>query len=93
MTVGVLKLKLFIPQANSLKSKRQILKSLKDKMRHRFNVSVAEIASLDKWQSETLAVACVNSDKRLLNSVLSKIVDLVDTQGSVELIDYSIEIY
>lgn len=91
MTIGVLQLRLFIPQAGSLKSKRQILKSLKDKIRHKFNVSVAEIDAQDLWQSATLAVACVNSDKRLLNSILSKVVNLTDTQGAIEVIDHTIE--
>ena len=93
MTIGVLQLSLFIPQANSLKSKRQILKSLKDKIRRKLNVSVAEVDSQDKWQSGTLAVACVSSDKRLLNSILSKVVNLVDTQHALELTDHAIEIY
>ncbi len=93
MTIGVLQLSLFIPQANSLKSKRQILKSLKDRIRHKFNVSVAEIDCLDKWQRATLAVACVNSDKRLVNSVLSKVITLVDAQCVIELLDHTIELY
>ena len=93
MTVGVLQLNLFIPQVNSLKSKRQILKSLKSKIRHKFNVSVAEIDYLDKWQSEVLAVVCVNSDKRFLNSILSEVVNLVEREHQLQLIDYKIEIY
>ncbi len=93
MTIGVLQLSLFMPQANSLKSKRQILKGLKEKIRRKFNVSVAEIGCLEKWQGQMLAVACVNSDRRLLNSVLSKVVDLVDAQGAVELLNYTIEMY
>lgn len=93
MTIGVLQLNLFIPQANSLKSKRQILKSLKDRIRHKFNVSVAEIGASDKWQSAMLALACVNNDKRLVNSILSKIVNLAEGQHSVELVDYAIDIY
>ena len=92
MIIGVLQLKLFIPHSGSLKSRRQVLKSLKDKIRHKFNVSVAEIDSSDKWQSGTMAVACVNSDRRLVDSVLSKVVDLVDAKGGAELVDYSIEI-
>ena len=93
MTIGVLQLSIFIPQANSLKSKRQILKGLEDKIRRKFNVSVAEIDHLEKWQRQTLAVACVNSDRRLLNSILSKVVNLVDAQHAVELLDHAIEIY
>ncbi|MCQ9207857.1 MAG: DUF503 domain-containing protein [Omnitrophica bacterium] len=93
MTIGVLQLKLFIPQANSLKSKRQALKSLKDKIRHKFNVSVAEINAEDLWQTAMLAIACINSDKRLINSVLSKIVNLVDVHRALELVDHTIDFY
>ncbi|UCB56606.1 MAG: DUF503 domain-containing protein [Candidatus Omnitrophota bacterium] len=91
MVIGVLELDLFIPEANSLKTKRQALKGLKDKIRRKFNVSVAETDNLDKWQRQTLAVACINSDRRFLNSVLSKIVDLVETHRSVELLKHTIE--
>ena len=92
MTIGVLQLSLFIPGACSLKAKRQILKSLKDRVRKKFNVSVAETEGLEKWQRQTLAVACVNNNKRFLNSVLSKVVNLVESDHAVELIDYTIEI-
>lgn len=91
MVIGVLELDLFIPEANSLKTKRQALRGLKDKIRRKFNVSVAETDNLDKWQRQTLAVACINSDRRFLNSVLSKIVDLVETHRSVELLKHTIE--
>lgn len=93
MNIGLLQLELFIPQANSLKSKRQVLRSLKDKIRHKFNVSVAEVANLDKWQRQTIAIACLNSDKRLINSLLSKIVNLTDRQAAIELVDYTIEFF
>jgi hypothetical protein len=93
MIIGVLQLHLFIPQANSLKFKRMILKSLKDKIRHKFNVSVAEVNMLDKWQRQDVVVVCVNSNKKLVNSVLCKIVDLVDTQHAIELVDYTIEFF
>ena len=92
MIIGVLQLDIFIPQANSLKSKRQVLKSLKDRIRHKFNVSVAEINSLDKWQKATFAVACLNSQKRSIDSILSEIVPLVQSYHSVELVDYTIEL-
>lgn len=93
MTIGLLQLSILIPQANSLKSKRQVLKSLKDKIRQKFNVSVAEVDGQDLWQRLTLAVACVNSDKRLINSMLSKVVNLVEGQHAIELLDYEMEMY
>ena len=93
MTIGLLQLQLFIPQANSLKSKRQVLKSLKDRLRRKFNVSVAEIDSTEKWQRQNLALACVSSDKRLVDSMLNKAVNLVAGEHRVELIDFTIELY
>jgi hypothetical protein len=93
MIIGVLQLYLFIPQANSLKFKRMVLKSLKDKIRHKFNVSVAEVSMLDKWQRQDVAVACINNNRKLVNSVLCKIVDLVDSQGAIELVDYTIDFF
>lgn len=93
MAIGLLQLSIFIPQANSLKSKRQVLKSLKDKIHRKFNVSVAEIDHLEKWQRQTLAIACVNSDRRLLNSILAKVVNWVEAQHTVELLDHTIEMY
>ena len=93
MVIGVLHVSLFIPIAHSLKSKSRALKSIKDKIRHRFNVSVAEIGEVEKWQRAMIAVACINSDKRLVNSLLSQIADLVERQHDVQLVDYSIEFY
>lgn len=93
MTIAVLQLELFIPAAHSLKSKRSVVKGLKEKIRRSFNVSVAEIAGLDKWQRTTLAVAGINNDRRFLNSLLCKIVNLVESEHSLELIDYEIEIF
>ncbi|MFC1699405.1 DUF503 domain-containing protein [Candidatus Omnitrophota bacterium] len=94
MTIGLLQLSLFIPGVNSLKSKRQIIKSLKDKIRHKFNVSIAEASETqDKWQRQDIFVACINSDQRLLNSLLAKIVNLVEAHPAVEIIDHTIEMY
>jgi uncharacterized protein YlxP (DUF503 family) len=90
--MGILHLKLAIPQAQSLKTKRQIIKSLKDVLRRKFNVSVAEVDDLDKWQRAEVAVACIGNDKRFLNSVLSKVVNVVEKRHEIELIDYEIEI-
>ena len=93
MRLGVLKLTLFIPQVNSLKSKRKIVKGLKDKICHKFNVSVAEIEGQDKWQRAVLAVAAVNSSQKLLNSMLSQVVNLAELQAGTEVIDYSLEFF
>ena len=91
MVVGILKVDLHIPGNNSLKGKRQVLRSLKDRMKGRFNVSVAEVGEEDLWQRATLGIAVVSNDRSHANRVLSKVVDLIESSGPVEVVDYGIE--
>lgn len=69
-TIGVLTLELQIELSHSLKDKRHIVKGLKDRLRHKFNVSVAEIAHQDSWQRSTLAVVTVSGDRKFAEQVL-----------------------
>lgn len=66
--IGILYLELFVPDSQSLKDKRHVIKSLKDKARQMFNVSVAEIGDLDKWQIALLAFAMTGNDQRHIAS-------------------------
>jgi uncharacterized protein YlxP (DUF503 family) len=72
-TVGVLTLEIHIEGAHSLKEKRHVVKSLKDKLRSRFNVAVAEIDFQDVWQRALVSAVTVSADhvhaERVLNSV------------------------
>jgi uncharacterized protein YlxP (DUF503 family) len=77
MVVGVLKIVLSIPQANSLKDKRRVIKGVKDRLRNGFNVSVAEIGDQDIWRSARLGVAVISGDSSYANGVLSRIQDFV----------------
>ena len=77
MTVGVLELRLAIRQALSLKDKRRVVKSLKDRLRSRFDVAVAEVDLQDARQQAVLGVAVVGNDESVLGSVLNKVVDYV----------------
>jgi uncharacterized protein YlxP (DUF503 family) len=92
MFVGLLRVELHIPDSGSLKSKRSVVKGLKDRIRSRFNVSVAEVDPNDLWQRATLGVACVSGDRAHAADVLNKVMDLVRGNTDAELIDYSIEI-
>lgn len=92
MFIGVCTIEMHIPQSGSLKTKRQSLKSLKDRIRSRFNVSVAEIDNNDLWQKASLAVAAVSNDKSHLNQTLDHVLNLVRSVPDVSLLDYHIEI-
>jgi uncharacterized protein YlxP (DUF503 family) len=91
MTIGLCRLVLYLPQSGSLKSKRSILKSIRTRVRNKFNVSISELSDNDLWQKAVLGVAVVSNESRHANQVLSKVVDLVQTDARVALVDYSLE--
>ena len=91
MTVGVLQLELSIGDAMSLKDKRRVIKSLKDRIAHGHNVSIAEVGALDEHRRCIMGVAMVANDHAYVDGALSKLVDFVRTVPSVDLVDYQID--
>jgi uncharacterized protein YlxP (DUF503 family) len=92
MFIGVCTIELHVPDSGSLKTKRQSIRSLKDRLRSRFNVSVAEVEDNDLWQKATLAVAAVSNDKSHLNQTMDHVLNLVRGIPELDLLDYQIEI-
>src|SRR5260221_12257390 len=72
MVVGVLRLTLYIHGASSLKDKRQVLRKVVDRLRSRFNVSVAEVGDQDLWQKAVVGIVAVANDHSFVNEVLDK---------------------
>ena len=91
MVVGLLRLDIRLPEAQSLKERRWILKSLITRVRNRFNVSVAEVDPEDVWQRATVAVAHVGSDQPHTNKLLDQILDLAEGLRQIEVLDSQIE--
>jgi len=92
MTVGVLQLELSIGDAMSLKDKRRVVLSLKDRIAHSHNVSIAEVGALDEHRRAIIGIAMVANDRGYVEGGLSKLVDFVKMVPSVNLIDYQIEL-
>lgn len=92
MVVGVLRVRLAIFEALSLKDKRRVTKSLKDRLTARHNVSVAEVDDLDHRQAATLGVAMVANESRFVRSALTKIVDELRANPHASLLDFDIEL-
>ncbi len=86
MIVGICEIEVFIPQVSSLKEKRAIIKSLKDKISRRFNVSIAEICYQDKWQRALFGIAKVSSDNVSIDKVFEFIDKLIDEDGRVMIV-------
>jgi uncharacterized protein YlxP (DUF503 family) len=91
MTIGFCRLTLFLPNAGSLKNKRSVIKGLCAKTRLKFNVSVSEIDANDLWQKAVLGVAVVANESAFANSVISKVVNLLDSDHQIEVVDCTIE--
>jgi len=92
MTVGIAKISFRLHGNQSLKEKRRVVKSLIEKSRHRFNVSVAEVADQDLHQKATIGVAVIGSDGRVLNSILDRIIDYMDSMNLADLIQREVEL-
>ena len=83
---------LHLPDVGSLKGKRHALKGLKERVRARYEVSVAEVDHHDLWQRATLALACVSHDARHANEVVSKAMDFIEEHVEGRVIDTAVEI-
>jgi len=89
--IAFLQVELFVPQAQSLKDKRHFIKSIKDKTRANFNVSVAELGELDKWQTASLGFVAVGNDNRYIDAMMQNILTLIESYAEIQITDHRIE--
>ena len=92
MTLGLLSIETYLPSAHSLKDKRSILRKVIDRIRHRHNVSIAEVGNNDLWQRASLAVCMVANDSAFVDSALSKILREIENNLDGEIVDYTIDL-
>ena len=86
MVVGLLRLDLRVPGAQSLKDKRSVVKRLKDQLRGRFNLAVAEVEANDLWQRAALGLCTVGEDRAYVQGLLGRVTQWVRATRLVELI-------
>lgn len=91
MTIGLLHMEFSIPGSRSLKEKRRAMNSLKNRLRNRYNCSVAEIGFKDKWARAELAVCVISDESAHVHSQLNEIVRFASMHHAAEMTDYSIE--
>ncbi|TKS58855.1 MAG: hypothetical protein EWM72_02506 [Nitrospira sp.] len=92
MIVGVYTVELFISESRSLKDKRQVLHSLKDRLHEKFNLSVAEVDGHDLWQKAVLGMACVANEGSHVNQVLEQALNLIRSMPAVEVVRTQLEL-
>ncbi len=91
MIVGVLQTELFIPNAASLKEKRMVLKSLKDRIRKKYNVSLAETGYQEKWQRSQMAFALIGENEAFVQEALNKLFSALDAEQQFEIMNFTFE--
>lgn len=92
MVIGTLVLRLQVPGSESLKDKRQVVRSLVARVRRTFDVAIAEVGDQDLWQAVELGVACVSNDARHADEVCQKVLNYVGEDGEALLVDSRFEI-
>jgi uncharacterized protein YlxP (DUF503 family) len=92
MFVGIVRIELHIPGASSLKGKRSVVRSVKERIRQRVRAAVAEVDHQDLWQRATLGAAVVSGESRQVGEMLQAIRDLVNATPGAEIIDWQEQI-
>lgn len=93
MIVGTCIYEIAIPGALSLKDKRRVLKSVIERARHKFNISISEIERQDQWQHAVIGVAAVSNNTLHVNQVLNNVTKYMETANDeMELINVTMEI-
>ena len=88
MIVGIVRIELHLPGSSSLKDKRQVIRSLKERIRHRLQASVAEVDHQDLWQRAALGVAVVSADGRHVDEMLQQVRNLVEGVHEAVVLDW-----
>lgn len=91
--VGLCVIELYIPQSRSLKEKRQVLRSIKAKIKNGFNVVIAEVGAQNHWKSAVFGVVTLSNDKCQVNEVLDKVVGQIGRSPEVQVIHHTLEFF
>lgn len=93
MPVGVLILEIQLPYSHSLKEKRAVIRKLRDRLRARFNVAVAEMDHQDAWQQATLGIVSISNSQTLLESALQQVLRESESILGQDVAEYSIDFF
>lgn len=91
MVVGGLRVRLRIRESRSLKDKRQVVQSIKERLRQQFLVSASEVDALDSWQLAVLGFALAGNDRTAIRVTLDQIVAALRVHPKAEMIDHDIQ--
>ena len=88
MFVGIVRIELHLPGASSLKDKRAVVRSLKERIRHRVHAAVAEVDHQDLWQRAAIGVSVISGERRQVAEMLHSVRQLVESTHAAQLLDW-----
>ena len=91
MIIGVCTLEVMMYEVGSLKEKRQIIKSVIERIKGRYNVSIAEVGKQDKWQVAEIGFCCVSNEKKHADDMVNKVIKFMENDGRFEITHWDIE--
>jgi len=91
MIIGVCRIRLALDDVFSLKEKRHIVKSIIDRLRARYNASVAEVGLNDTWKNAIIGISCVSNEAAHVDSMMANMVNFVENDGRLVMVDYETE--
>ncbi len=92
MNVSVGRLTLRLSGSFSLKDKRRVVSSARERVRRRFNVSIAEVDAVEEWQTAVIGIACVSNSVRLSEQVLERVVEFIEAERpDAEVVGWEVE--
>lgn len=92
MIIGICTCEIFIFNANSLKSKRSVVKSIIEKSKNRFNISIAEVGDSDKWQKSIIAFSTISNEQKVVEETMDKVINFFDSYSEIEIISIKREL-
>jgi len=93
MIVALARITLHLPDNQSLKGKRNVIKGLMEKIRNRFDAAIAEVEDHDLWQKAQLGMALVSNDSQLLDARVNKIIHFIEDQHVAQVVDSQVEFW
>ena len=93
MVVGIARVTFFIPGSHSLKEKRSVVRRVKDKVKARFNATIAEVADQDVWQKGVLGVAVVGNESQFVGATLDEVVRLIRAEAEVTNVERELAVH
>jgi len=92
MVIGCCSIRFYLHGNNSLKGKRRVVRTIKDRLKNDFNVSIAEVGNQDVLQSLHIGISAVSSDKPYMDGLMTKVVNAIDRMNLADIVDCKTEI-